>query len=128
MTFEEYNTATSCCECTDHCVYFCSLFVSYGQTLYSRYVKQMVSAMDANGDGKISRQELRTLLQNIGAMSQPQDEQQQPALTDDDLQAVVEELGEESSSSDTVPREKEIHVDYVQDLILSVYLKENEDT
>jgi EF hand len=111
-------------------VYFCSLFVSYGQTLYSRYVKQMVSAMDANGDGKISRQELRTLLQNIGAMSQPQDEQQQPALTDDDLQAVVEELGVESSAaaSDTVPREKEIHVDYVQDLILSVYLKENEDT
>jgi EF hand len=109
-------------------------FGSYGQTLYSRYVKQMVSAMDANGDGKISRQELRILLQNIGAMS-PHDEQQpQPALTDDDLLAVVEELGEESpatassSSSDTVPREKEIHVDYVQDLILSVYLKDNEDT
>jgi Ca2+-binding EF-hand superfamily protein len=109
---------------------FCSHFGSYGQTLYSRYVKQMVTAMDANADGKISRQELRTLLQNIGAMS-PKDEQQQPALTDDDLQAVVEELGEESTAaaaSNTVPREKEIHVDYVQDLILSVYLKENEDT
>jgi EF hand len=92
----------------------------------------MVSAMDANGDGKISRQELRALLQNIGAMS-PHDEQQpQPALTDDDLLAVVEELGEEAPvtapSSDTAPREKEIHVDYVQDLILSVYLKDNEDT
>jgi Ca2+-binding EF-hand superfamily protein len=89
----------------------------------------MVSAMDANGDGKISRQELRSLLENIGAMSQ-QPPNQSAMLTDDDLQAVIDELGEESTTVTSAGSEqvaKEIHVESVQDLILSAYLKNNED-
>lgn len=73
-----------------------------------------VNAMDANGDGKISRAELAALLVNIGAAHE---------LTDDDLQAIIDELGEHDgdgdSDADGTAHNKQIHIDCVQDLILN---------
>lgn len=56
----------------------------------------MVSAMDANGDGKISRQELTILLHNIGILSSSS--HPQTMLTEQELQDIVDELGEETSN------------------------------
>jgi hypothetical protein len=84
---------------------FPSLSQSFGQTLFSRFIKEMVLATDINHDGMISQSELQTLLVNIGAQDQ---------VTDRELQDVMEELGQYTADSD----EKLIHVDHVQDLIL----------
>ena len=58
--------------------------------------------MDTNSDGMISRSELAALLRNIGAEQQ---------LTDEDLDAIVDDLGEGD-------QEKQIHIECVEDLIL----------
>ena len=61
--------------------------------------------MDANSDGMISRSELAALLHNIGAEHQ---------LTDNDLDDIMNELGEQGSDS----KKREIHIEHVEDLIL----------
>jgi Ca2+-binding EF-hand superfamily protein len=71
----------------------------------------MVCAMDANGDGRISRSELAALLHTIGAA-----QQQQQQLTDEDLQAIIDELGEQQGEHE---HEKQIPIHCVEDLILN---------
>lgn len=43
---------------------------SFTQTLYSRFVKEMIAATDTNHDGMINLEELKKVLDNIGAEGQ----------------------------------------------------------
>ena len=65
----------------------CDLFpwhFSFGQTLFSRFIKEMILATDTNHDGKISKQEMRKMLKNIGV---------DQFFSDEDVDAVFEEIG-----------------------------------
>ena len=77
------------------------LTVSFGQTLFSRYIKEMVCAMDINDDKFISKNELAHLLQSIGVKD----------ITSEDISAIMEQFGEGEP-------EKQIHVEDVEKLIL----------
>ena len=77
------------------------MLLSYGQTLFSRYIKEMVCAMDINDDKMISRNELAYLLQSIGVND----------ITSEDISTIMEQFGEGKP-------EKQIHVQDVEDLIL----------
>ena len=76
---------------------------SFGQTLFSRFVKEMVVATDSNHDGKISMAEMRKMLKNIGVDS---------LVSDEDLKAVFDELGHEENG------ESLIYVDEVESILM----------
>ncbi|GMI47969.1 hypothetical protein TrCOL_g8902 [Triparma columacea] len=40
---------------------------NYAQTLPSRFAKEVVGAADANGDGFLTKEEIATIFENIGA-------------------------------------------------------------
>lgn len=85
---------------------FCApLSHSFSQTLFSRFVKEMIHATDANHDGKISRTELCKLLDNIGA---------QGAMEQDEISDIFDELG----TVDAQEKQKLIYNETVEDLIL----------
>jgi hypothetical protein len=79
---------------------FCN---SFGQTLFSRFVKEILVAADTNCDGKISRNELCRFFHNIGA---------DDCLTTDDITNLMLELGQEEGN------ERFIYVDDVENLIM----------
>lgn len=58
--------------------------------------------MDTNSDGLISKNELATLLRNIGVED----------VTANDVKAIMEELGEGDQE------EKQLHIQCVEDMIL----------
>ena len=58
--------------------------LSFGQTLFSRFIKEIIVVTDANQDGKISIEEMKKMLENIGC---------DKFITDKDLEAVFEEIG-----------------------------------
>lgn len=104
--------------------------ISSGQALYARYIKEMVCAVDADGDGKISRQELAALLHTIGASStnaaDDDKQQQDPQMTDEDLQAIIDEFGERGNCDDSEhAHRKSMHIECVEDLILNAGFKAN---
>ena len=75
---------------------------SFAQTLFSRFVKEMVLATDSNHDGKISKSELRSMLKNIGVDS---------LLSNEDLDAVFEEVGHKDNG------EYLIYVDEIEEIL-----------
>lgn len=79
---------------------------SYGQTLFPRFIKEMLVAADINHDGKISHSELSRLLQNIGAAEH---------LSSEDLQTLFEEYGR----MDEDANEMLIDIHDVHELLLS---------
>lgn len=82
------------------------LHLSFGQTLFSRFVREVIQATDANQDGKISRDELARLLKNIGT---------EITLTDSELQDIFDEFGH----SDNDQGEKLLDVMELEHLILN---------
>lgn len=76
---------------------------NFGQTLFSRFVKEILVAADTNCDGKISRNELCRFFHNIGA---------DDCLTTDDITNLMLELGQEEGN------ERFIYVDDVENLIM----------
>jgi EF hand len=74
-----------------------------GETLFSRYIREMVHAVDLNNDGMISEDELLHMMEHIGI---------ERALTPTELQTLFEELGE------GVAREKQIATYAVEELVL----------
>lgn len=86
---------------TELTILLISSLLSYGQTLFSRYIKEMVCAMDINDDKLISKNELGHLLQSIGVKD----------VTNEDITAIMEQFGEGEA-------EKQIHVEDVEKLIL----------
>jgi hypothetical protein len=79
---------------------------SFSQTLFSRFLKEMIHATDANHDGYISRSELSKLLDNIGAKGK---------LLDSEVQEIMDELGQ----MDEEQQELLIHIENLEDTILS---------
>jgi hypothetical protein len=78
---------------------------SFSQTLFSRFLKGMIHATDANHDGYISRSELSKLLDNIGAKGK---------LLDTEVQEIMDELGQ----MDEEQQELLIHIENLEDVIL----------
>lgn len=78
---------------------------SFSQTLFSRFLKEMIHATDANHDGYISRSELSKLLDNIGAKGK---------LLDTEVQEIMDELGQ----MDDEQQELLIHIENLEDTIL----------
>lgn len=56
---------------------------NYAQTLPSRFAKEVVSAADADGDGVLTKEEIASVFQNIGAGE---------AMTSDEIDAAVSTL------------------------------------
>jgi Ca2+-binding EF-hand superfamily protein len=85
---------------------------SFGQTLFSRFIKEMVHAADANHDGKLTFNEVRQLLKNIGASPN--------AIPASEWRALVEEVGRTTGSYEEGASEDEwyLDVDLVQEMIL----------
>ena len=87
----------------------CFLEISFAFLTY-RSLNRQVHAVDANSDGKIGRSELAAVLHHIGA-----DVHQ---LEDNDLQAIMDELGEDTGNGEG-ELSKQIHLECVEDLILN---------
>lgn len=64
---------------------------SFAQTLFSRFVKEMILAADTNHDGKISKSELRNMLKNIGV---------DQFVSDQDVDAVFLEIGHQEEDGE----------------------------
>lgn len=71
----------------------CCPFCSFAQTLFSRFVHEMITVTDSNHDGKISLQEMRSMLKKIGADS---------SISDEDLRAVFDELGHDEDGESLI--------------------------
>ena len=63
---------------------------NYAQSLPSRFLKDIIKAVDANGDGVITKAEYFQLLKNIGHEGE---------LTDAELDEIFNEVGVEDSSA-----------------------------
>jgi poly(3-hydroxyalkanoate) synthetase len=70
-----------------------------GGTLFSRYIREMVHAVDLNNDGMISEDELLHMMEHMSV---------ERALTQSELHTLFEELGDN----------KQIATDAVEDLVL----------
>jgi hypothetical protein len=81
------------------------LLYSFSQTLFSRFLKEMMQAIDSNHDGKISRSELSKLLDNIGAKGK---------LDATEVQEIMDELGH----MDEDEKEMLIHIEFLEEMIL----------
>ena len=81
-----------------------SWYHSFGQTLFSRFIKEMIIATDANHDGKISMNEMRNMLKNIGV---------DKFLSQEDLDAVFQEIGHLENG------EYLIYVDEIESILTS---------
>ena len=57
---------------------------NYSQSTNKRFIKTMISAIDANNDNVITREEYQALLKNIGAEEQ---------MSEEELDSIFEELG-----------------------------------
>jgi Ca2+-binding EF-hand superfamily protein len=77
---------------------------SFGQTLFSRFVKEMVLATDTNHDGKISMQEMKNMLKRIGV---------DQLVSDGDLTAFFDEIGHKEDTGETL-----IYVDEVESILM----------
>ena len=75
---------------------------SFGQTLFSRFVKEMILATDVNHDGKISKPEMRSMLKKIGV---------DQVVADEDVDAVFAEVGHEENG------EHLIYVDEIETIL-----------
>lgn len=62
---------------------------NYAQCLPSRFLKDIVNAVDANKDGFITMEEYQTLLKNIGA---------EDSMTTEELGEIFDEVGVEDAS------------------------------
>jgi len=80
---------------------------NFTQTLFSRFVKQLTAAADVNHDGKLSLEELKALLHNIGFTG---------ALSVEELEELVDELGTELTTSGG--NEKLIPIDEIEDILV----------
>jgi hypothetical protein len=92
---------------TFHFHFFTGTTDSFGQTLFSRFLKEMIVVTDANQDGKISMKEMRNMLKNIGA-----DERD---ISQQDLEAVFAELGHEEDG------ESLIDCDEVEEILMGTH-------
>ena len=63
---------------------------NYAQALPSRFLKDIIKSVDANGDGVITKSEYLQLLKNIGHEGE---------LTDAELDEIFDEVGVEDSSA-----------------------------
>lgn len=63
---------------------------NYAQCLPSRFLKDVIKAVDANGDGVITKEEYIQLLENIGHEGE---------LTDEELDEIFDEVGVEDSAA-----------------------------
>ena len=63
---------------------------NYAQALPSRFLKDIIKAVDANGDGVITKEEYIQLLENIGHEGE---------LTDEELDEIFDEVGVEDSAA-----------------------------
>ena len=75
---------------------------SFGQTLFSRFVKEMVVVTDADHDGRINKREMRNMLRNIGV---------DQSVSEEDLDAVFAEIGHEEDG------EHFIYIDEIQSIL-----------
>jgi Ca2+-binding EF-hand superfamily protein len=72
--------------------------------MFSKYVKEMVYAIDANHDGMISDKELSDMMEHIGL---------EKSWSRSEMQALFEELGRDYQN------EKQIPTESVEQLLLS---------
>mmetsp|Transcript_52314 Transcript_52314/g.157037 ORF Transcript_52314/g.157037 Transcript_52314/m.157037 type:complete len:157 (-) Transcript_52314:451-921(-) len=73
---------------------------NYAQTLYSRFVKDIVAAADADGDGFITADEIRGILDNIGASDQ---------MTVEEIEIVLVEAGADEDAHQ-IPVERVVEI------------------
>jgi Ca2+-binding EF-hand superfamily protein len=81
--------------------------------LYSRFVKEILQAVDINHDGRISFAELRQLLKNIGVTREK--------MSDEELLSIFNELGRSDDEIDADSGAKLIWVEDVEAMLLSSY-------
>lgn len=66
---------------------------NYGQTIPSRFIKDMRKATDTDGDNEITMEELRKMLKNIGAEGK---------ITEEELKTIFDDMGVEKTGGERV--------------------------